>query len=98
DQQCLRIPETAKVLSPMKTFRAEPVEPVLCMWDAMHPDGDIEPWFSINLPEGSHFDRLWIFSISSYLRTISDEYIAIEMTDTMRRLHWLNRLLVLGQM
>lgn len=66
-EQGLRDFATQKVLMPMKSSRTEKIKPALCMWDAMHPRGDITPWFNIALPSGSHFERLWVFSMSTYL-------------------------------
>lgn len=54
-----------KVLLPMK----RPVpdcspEPLACFWDAMHPEGDEEPFLSVPVPD-SHFHRVWVFSMSA---------------------------------
>jgi hypothetical protein len=89
----LLIEETRKVLNKMHTTREEIIEPVLCMWDPMHPTGHSEPLFSMLLPEDHHFKRLWFFSMSAYLRTLDEDEIEIEMPNTLRRLHWLKLLL-----
>jgi hypothetical protein len=91
EQRLLKEP-TCKVLMPMKTSRTGTIEPALCMWVAMHPEGKEQPWFSVALPEGECFPRLWVFSMSAYLRTLTDRYIEIEMPETVQRLRWLNRL------
>ena len=63
------------------------------MWDAMHLDGETTPWFSVMLPTGSHFQRLWVFSMSAFLRTLTDQYLTLEMPNTLQRLNWLQYLL-----
>jgi hypothetical protein len=59
-----------KVLAPMQVPApgADLVEPIACVWDALHPSGELTPWFSVEVSSSS-FSRLWWFSMSSYLRT-----------------------------
>ena len=38
------------------------------------------------------FEELWVFSVSSYLRTISEEAIALDMPKATHTMEWLNRL------
>ena len=71
------------------------VEPLACYWDAMHPDGAGEPLFSVPVPD-SHFTRVWVFSMSAYLRELLASgvaHIEIEMPDTAARIDWLDRLM-----
>jgi hypothetical protein len=87
--QTLKKRGTMKVLTPMKPNRSElieRIEPLLCMWDAMHPTGEPAPWFSVSLPANCHFQRLNVFSMSAYLRSISDDFLTIDMPDTLQRL------------
>jgi hypothetical protein len=59
-----------KVLTPMRPPLANVVvEPLICYWDAMHPTGGSAPMFSIPLRSGA-FSRVWVFSMSSYLRRL----------------------------
>jgi hypothetical protein len=59
-----------KVLTPMKPpVQGVQVEPLVCFWDAMHPTGAAAPLFSIPLSLGP-FARVWVFSMSSYLRNL----------------------------
>ena len=92
-EQRLREVATGKVLTPMRSLRGEKIEPALCMWDAMHPTGETVPWFSVSLPVGSHFERFWVFSMSAFLRTLTEPYLTLEMPDTVRRLSWVHKLL-----
>ena len=70
------------------------VEPMLCFWWAVHPDGDDESLFSYSLPTGhaSSFSRLMVFSMSSYLRSLTEDEVVLEMPVASRRIEWLNRL------
>jgi hypothetical protein len=85
-----------KVLLPMKPPVPEcRVEPLACFWDAMHPEGGSEPFFSVSVPD-SHFDRVWVFSMSGYLRGLLAEgqtHVRLNMPETTIRMEWLNRLL-----
>jgi hypothetical protein len=63
-------PTLKKVLEQMRP--PEPCdlqEPLVCYWSAMHPTGGGEPLFSQPTP-GRWCDRVWVFSMSSYLRTL----------------------------
>lgn len=70
------------------------VEPMLCFWWAVHPDGDDESLFPYPLPTGhvSGFSRLMVFSMSSYLRSLTEDEVVLEMPVASRRIEWLNRL------
>lgn len=85
-----------KVLIPMKPPEgARRIEPLVCFWDAMHPSGGNSPLFSVKL-ENHHFKRVWIFSMSSYLRTLMKSgktYLQIDAPDIVARLNWLSLLI-----
>jgi hypothetical protein len=72
-----------------------PVEPLVCFWDAMHPNGLDDPMFEVPL-QGTSFPRARIFSMSAYLRLLGVETIDLELPGTERRLEWLHRLLGIG--
>lgn len=59
-----------KVLVPMKPREGEEtVRPLVAFWNAMHPQGEADPLFS--MPLRSHaFPRVWVFSMSAYLRDL----------------------------
>lgn len=86
--------DLGKVFQPMSPPAGEdaPIEPAICLWDAMHPQGDVTPWFSVPVSHEQAFDRLWVFSMSSYLRSLQDERLELEMTNTTDRLRWLDTL------
>lgn len=92
DGKTLRDPKARKVLVPMKPPENNcRVEPLICFWDSMHPNGKNEPLFSIPVHD-KNFSRLWVFSMSAHLRNVLSsglKTIPIEMTDTESRVEWL---------
>lgn len=87
----------AKVLTPMAPPKhlshISSIEPLACMWTALHPCEELAPLFSVAVPQPRCFRRLWFFSMSAYLRSLEEEWIMIEMLDTARRLKWLGELI-----
>ena len=73
--------ETVKILLPIRAARPGKVEPVLCLWDAMRPTGHGEPWLCVDLPDGNHFGRLWVLSMSSYLRSLDSPFTLYRSRD-----------------
>lgn len=86
-----RNPNVVKVLTPMRAPRSLPVEPMVCFWTAMHPDGLTEPLFSVPLG-GASFSQVSVFSMSAYLRNLTDDFVVLEMPNTIQRLAWLEKL------
>lgn len=87
----------AKVLIPMQRplavdNRYEQL-PLLIYWMAIHPEGKAECYFPIQLghPEARQgaFLTLWVFSISSYLRTLHGGQIQLDLPDVSARRGWL---------
>ncbi len=100
DAKGIKKPALAKVLQPMRPppdLADIPVRlPLACMWTALHPDGGPACLFSVPLPEeqANHFSHVWFFSMSSYLRSLTEERIALAMPDTSTRMRWLRELFV----
>jgi hypothetical protein len=96
DGKTFRPPQARKVLIPMKLREDNcTVEPLICFWDAMHPNGRREPLFSVPL-HNEHFSHLWVFSMSAHLRNLlaaGTRKINIEMIDTESRIEWLGKML-----
>jgi|SRR5579884_380034 len=91
--QTLKDIAAQKVLVPMRPPTSDAtVEPLVCFWDALHPNGDLAPFFSVALPEGNNFPRLWVFSMSAYLRNRTESHLILDMPAVPQRLYWLNRL------
>lgn len=88
-----RNPAITKVLTPMKPARVGVrVAPLACFWTALHPDGATSPWFTVPLGAGAAFSEVSIFSMSSYLRTVSDTVLEVSMPAFSARRDWIGRL------
>lgn len=73
------------------------VEPVICFWDPMHPKGEAESLFRVELEHnanGFDFGQFWVFSMSNYLRSLRDDHIFLDMPSAAQRLRWLRQLIV----
>jgi len=95
DGQTLTEKAARKVLTPMKPIEENSkVEPLICFWMSMHPEGKKEPFFSVDIKD-KNFSRLWVFSMSAYLRNLlnsGEKKATLEMPDTESRVAWLNTL------
>ena len=91
----LKQAKAQKVLTPMKPEESDwVVRPLIIFWDSMHPAGENIPLFDVEI-SNSDFDRLWVFSMSSYVRSLLTNKIAqveILMPEFSSRLHWLHQL------
>ncbi len=88
-----RDPALAKVLVPMRSPMAGArVEPLACIWDAVHPTGDCTPLFAVDLLPGSAFKKVRVFSMSAFLRTLSTEILELDLNAVRERLLWLDRI------
>lgn len=88
-------PLVAKVLSPMKRPQSVdqkcPVEPLLVYWWCVHPDGGKDSLFEVPVDHSQFpFRRLWVFSMSSYLRGLRTETLDLNMPIGATRIRWLN--------
>ena len=85
-----------KVLTPMKRPQdvdaSHTVEPLLIYWWVIHPEGLNESFFSHDLGTSTGFSRLWLFSMSSYLRGLNEAAIELEMPHAAKRMSWLHEL------
>jgi hypothetical protein len=86
-------PGLNKVLTPMMPPYAAKVLPLACLWAPLHPDGKLEPFFRPN-EKCSNFPEVWVFSASSFLRSISltDEPIKLKLPIYSERMRLLNNL------
>ena len=97
DAEGIKTPSLMKVverMAPPPGLAHLHVETMACMWTALHPTGAAECLFSVPLPEMQRrdFARVWFFSMSSYLRSLTDERIRIYMPDATKRMGWLDQL------
>ncbi|MCY4653171.1 MAG: hypothetical protein OXC95_08410 [Dehalococcoidia bacterium] len=84
----------------------ESIRPLLIFWEAMgrrgqeddhlliedHPTCDFPFELPSSWPKPNEFPDLWIFSVSSYLRSIPDAIIKLDMPEAARRLRILDKL------
>ena len=87
--------QVLKVRTPMRPPRrvaSTTVEPLVCFWTALHPEGAESPFFSVPLFEHPLFQRVSVFSMSSYLRSLHDASITLDMPNVAIRRDWLSRL------
>jgi len=81
-------PLTRKVLllmSPPSASLGAKIRPLLIYWFAVHPRGEDKPFFSVRV-RAKHFERLWVFSVSAYLRRLRSRTITLTMPLAKRRL------------
>jgi len=84
----------AKVLTRMKPpCRDDRIEPLIAFWVSLHPEGDAEPFFSFPLRNGS-FDHVNVFSMSTYLRSLTLDELELPLPKTHARLTVLDRIFV----
>ena len=101
-KRLLRDPGAAKVLKKMKV-PADPdlkracVKPLLICWTPMAPENEPDSFlFQVATrpnPPDCDFSELWVFSISSYLRSLEQATIALKMPIAAAKLRTLDRLL-----
>ena len=99
----LRGNSCAKVLVPMKCpagLDARKIRPLLIFWEALGPKDADDHLFSVNarrphypdFPKFPELTELWVFSVSSYLRSLKDTHICLPMPHAARRIQALNRM------
>lgn len=87
-----------KVLTPMRLAHefSGAIEPMVCFWNALHPNGDSSPIFHVEV-DAEPFRRVWVFSMSSYLRnllTSGTEFIEFDAPSIRARLDLLKNLVL----
>ncbi len=95
--RCLRDASASKVLVPMKLDSTVPpkvvIRPLIIFWEAMHPKGLNDEFFSVPV-SGKSFKKLWVFSLSNYVRNLinrdKETKIEINMPAVDARIKWLN--------
>ena len=108
ERQTLKGATTAQVLVPMRKpsdYPRSSVKPLLIFWEALGPkERSDEHLFSLPVnyyskddrpaswPRTGKFNELWVFSVSSYLRSLKEPTIHLPMPNAARRIQTLNRL------
>ena len=95
----------AKVLVPMQRpdgLEARTIRPLLIFWEALGPKDADDHLFSVttrrphypDFPKFPEPTELWVFSVSSYLRSLKDKkpQISLPMPHAARRIQALNRM------
>lgn len=90
-----------KVLKKMRLPRGEtePIEPIACIWTAVHPEGKDCPFFSVQ-PKTGDFATTHVFSMSNYLRNLLRSNVGalqVELPNVSARVTYLNSLFRLVQ-
>ena len=97
DEQCLRVSQTSKVLSPMRPpngSEGKDIQPLLIFWEALGPRDNLDKHlFCVDVADNpGKFAKLWVFSISSYLRSVQKDKLELELPQASQRLTALGRL------
>ena len=99
NSRTLRNEKAQKVLTPMKVPNEADgkfqIKPLICFWDAMHPNGSDKALFKVKLKKKEKFPELWVFSMSNYVRILRAEgkkTVDLWMPHTLERIDWLKRL------
>lgn len=86
--------ELNKVLTPMRSpLPGVTVEPLACLWDAIHPQGETEPLFFTEIATGA-FGRFAVFSMSSFLRGMNEPILKLNLPHARERLRLLREIFV----
>lgn len=81
-----------KVLTRMNPpSRCTKVYPLACLWDAVHPTGDREPFFEVPL-QGAEFEKVFVFSMSAFLRNLDEPMLDLELPCATERLRLLKEI------
>jgi hypothetical protein len=93
---CFVDDKVGKVLGTMQYPSGVPlgikVEPLAIYWFAIHPEGSSETFFEHPAPPNTGFERILFFSMSSFLRSVEEETIELDMPNAIARISWLGRL------
>jgi hypothetical protein len=68
-------------------------EALLCFWEALHPQGELEALFEVDVQSES-FKKLKVFSMSNYVSQLlkTTETLEVEMTNADARIDWLRKI------
>lgn len=93
---CFSKKQVSKVLIPMRppTIDHDSIEPLVCYWTALHPEGLDKPFFTVSV-RNAKFPTVSVFSMSSYLRNLRKKgkrRLQLEMPATSIRMNWLHAL------
>ena len=64
--------------------------PIICFWWPVSAGDDVSPMFEVEAASPD-FSRLWVFSMSLYLRSLQSEHVSLELPRVERRMARLNQ-------
>jgi hypothetical protein len=71
------------------------VEPLLCLWSSVHPDGENTEFFQVKLNNSHKFPHFNVFSMSTYLRRLRSKgqsNVKLHMPKATERLRRINQI------
>ncbi len=89
--------EASKVLTRMSVpdnFPHMEPTPLICFWEAMHPSGELNPYFTMEINH-QEFSQIHIFSLSNYVRTLKSQgimKIPARLPNAEKVINWMNRI------
>ena len=97
DEQRLRARQALKVLSPMRPpngAECKDIQPLLIFWEALAPrDNADDHLFCVDVADNpGKFAKLWVFSVSSYLRSLGQDKLELKLPEVSHRLAVLGKL------
>ena len=89
-KQSLKVLTKMRVPSAYSTYKHEAL---LCFWEPLHPNGDLEAFFEVDVKSES-FKKLKVFSMSNYVSELlkTTDQIEVEMNDADERIEWLQKI------
>ncbi|MHA1253766.1 MAG: hypothetical protein ACTSRP_27620, partial [Candidatus Helarchaeota archaeon] len=95
--------DVRKVIIPMRIpdeikpkFSSNEQQPLVIYWAPIHPEGKDEPFFDVKIDGSNKFQKIYFFSVSSYLRKLLKEKgidtLQIEMPNVYVRIKWINKI------
>lgn len=85
----------SKVLKEMELpvgYQDNEVRPLLIYWIPLRPKGESSPFFNVQAKSAA-FNRVWVFSMSSYLRSINEDKIVLKnMANFAKRWYWIDKI------
>ena len=86
--------ELKKVLAKMERLPDSNaiIQPLACIWDAVHPKGESEPFFIEKTVACPDFQSVAVFSMSGFLRGLKEESLTLALPITSKRIEWIGRI------
>jgi hypothetical protein len=94
---------------PSEECRGHALRPLICYWGLLHKHGELaKPLFDVEIGESATisteakenrkknpaFDKVWVFSMSAYLRTLKEPTIELELHELAARIERLKEFFI----